>query len=152
MDDLDPNRCTAAYATACIEDMRGMGLDWDEGPNLGGPSAPYEQSKRSSFYIDAMKKLYQLGLIYPCKKSRKEIRAYGLVDATGNEYLYPESFPSPKTDIKNLRISRYDKLEVSKPNWKKSGIFGRKKSRTIFPCGKRYIRLFSLAKGRFGRL
>ena len=29
MDDLDPDRCTAAYATACIEDMRGMGLDWD---------------------------------------------------------------------------------------------------------------------------
>ena len=44
-----------------------------------------------------MKKLYQLGLIYPCKKSRKEIRAYGLVDATGNEYLYPESFRSPNT-------------------------------------------------------
>ena len=38
MDDLDPNRCTAAYASACIEDMRGMGLDWDEGPDLGGPS------------------------------------------------------------------------------------------------------------------
>jgi len=101
MDDLDPNRCTAAYASACIEDMRGMGLDWDEGPDLGGASAPYEQSKRSSFYVDAMKKLYQLGLIYPCKKSRKDIRAHGLLDTTGNEYLYPESFRSSNTDIKN---------------------------------------------------
>ena len=101
MDDLDPNRCTTAYVSACIEDMRGMGLDWDEGPDLGGSSAPYEQSKRSSFYIDAMKKLYQLGLIYPCRKSRKEIRAHGLVDATGNEYLYPESFRSPNTYTTN---------------------------------------------------
>ena len=49
MDDLDPFRCKQEYATACIEDIMGMGLDWDEGPNLEGRYGPYEQSKEGVF-------------------------------------------------------------------------------------------------------
>ena len=92
MDDLDPARCTQEYANACLDDMRGMGLDWDEGPDIGGSYGPYEQNKRESFYFDALRKLFELDLIYPCEKSRKEIKAFGLLDSTGSEYLFPESF------------------------------------------------------------
>ena len=49
MDDLDPNRCTEEYASACLEDIKGMGLEWDEGPDVGGMYGPYEQSKRAHF-------------------------------------------------------------------------------------------------------
>src|SRR5210317_963583 len=61
MDDLDPNRCTAAYASACIEDMQGMGLDWDEGPDLGGPLGPYQQSRRTELYLNVLRTLHEVG-------------------------------------------------------------------------------------------
>ena len=99
MDDLDPARCTSEFADACIEDMKGMGLDWDEGPDVGGSYDPYEQSKRSDYYRKALRKLYDLGFIYPCTKSRKEIRKAGLLDSSGKEYLYPESFHPQSKDI-----------------------------------------------------
>ena len=78
MDDLDPDRCTSEYAQACIDDMRSMGLEWDEGPDVGGPVSPYSQSKRGVLYFDALKALYELDLVYPCNKSRKEIRLLDL--------------------------------------------------------------------------
>jgi len=92
MDDLDPARCSKEYASSCLEDMRGMGLDWDEGPDIGGSYGPYEQSKRGSFYFDVLRELFELDLIYPCEKSRKEIQAFGLLNAVGSEYLFPKSF------------------------------------------------------------
>ena len=54
MDDLDPSRCTGEYAIACLDDIKGMGLDWDEGPDIGGHYGPYEQSKRSRLYLDTL--------------------------------------------------------------------------------------------------
>ena len=78
MDDLDSARCTEEYARACIEDMQGMGLDWDEGPDKGGPFGPYEQSRRSELYLNALRTLHELGCIYPCLKTRREISAAGI--------------------------------------------------------------------------
>ena len=52
MDDLDPSRCTEEYSKACLDDIKAMGLDWDEGPDKGGGFGPYEQSKRSRLYLD----------------------------------------------------------------------------------------------------
>ena len=92
MDDLDLTRCTKEYAEACIEDMRGMGLDWDEGPGKGGPFGPYRQSLRSEFYLHALRTLFDLGCIYPCLKSRSEISDAGILAASGKEYIYPEYF------------------------------------------------------------
>ena len=99
MDDLDLARCTEEFAEACIEDIKGMGLDWDEGPDVGGSYGPYKQSERGNFYFDALRKLLELGLIYPCAKSRKEIKASGLVDTTGSEYLFPKEFRPKFTDL-----------------------------------------------------
>ena len=92
MDDLDPNRCTEEYASACLEDIKGMGLEWDEGPDVGGMYGPYEQSKRAHFYFEILQKLYEKGYVYPCNKSRKEIMAYGLLNSRGTEYLFPQNF------------------------------------------------------------
>jgi glutamyl-tRNA synthetase len=94
MDDLDSARCTEEYAQACIDDMQGMGLDWEEGVGKGGPFGPYEQSRRSELYLDALRTLHELGCIYPCLKTRREISAAGILDSSGKEYLYPECFRS----------------------------------------------------------
>jgi len=98
MDDLDQARCTQDYYDACMEDMKGMGLDWDEGPDIGGSFGPYVQSVRKEKYLKFVQKLFKEGLIYPCTRSRKEVREHGLLSACKNEYLYPESFrPSKKS-------------------------------------------------------
>ena len=101
MDDLDPSRCTEEYSKACLDDIKAMGLDWDEGPDQGGHFGPYEQSKRSRLYLDTLSKLYKLGYIYPCNKSRTDIRNAGILGASGKEYLYPESFRPESFEVKD---------------------------------------------------
>src|SRR5512142_3137747 len=56
-EDLDPQRCRPEFATAMYEDLRWLGIDWEEGPDEGGPFRPYQQSQRRSFYLKAWKKL-----------------------------------------------------------------------------------------------
>ena len=116
MDDLDPNRCISEYKTACVEDMKKMGLDWQEGPDVGGGYGPYEQSKRADFYKGMLKKLFEMGCIYPCTKTRKEIRSAGLLDSFGLEFLYPESFRSLDADDSNQDF-RFDINWRFRTNW-----------------------------------
>jgi glutamyl/glutaminyl-tRNA synthetase len=56
-----------------LEDLRWLGFRWSEGPDCGGPCAPYTQSERRSFYVLAWRKLRDAGFIYPCTCSRKEL-------------------------------------------------------------------------------
>ena len=98
MDDLDSARCTEEFAEACIEDMQGMDLDWDEGPDKGGPYGPYNQSRRTELYLNALRTLHEMGCIYPCLKTRREISAAGILDSSGKEYLYPEYFRTDYTE------------------------------------------------------
>jgi len=72
-EDLDYQRCKPEFVRAMYEDLHWLGLDWDEGPDIGGPFAPYLQSERRSFYLDAWRKLRDSGLIYPCTCSRKDL-------------------------------------------------------------------------------
>jgi len=73
-EDLDPNRCQSEYASAAIEDLLWLGLNWDEGPDTGGPHAPYRQSQRTEHYLAAWQTLKDAGLIYPTLRSRRELR------------------------------------------------------------------------------
>jgi glutamyl-tRNA synthetase len=87
MDDLDPERSRSEYAEAALEDLRWLGIRWQEGPGAtgpdrsrnrsgnGGPYGPYLQSKRHNTYEDAWRKLMRRGFIYPCRCTRKELAA-----------------------------------------------------------------------------
>jgi glutamyl-tRNA synthetase len=72
-EDLDFQRCKPEFASAMYEDLRWLGLDWDEGPDIGGAFAPYSQSQRHNFYLDAWRSLRDGGFIYPCTCSRKDL-------------------------------------------------------------------------------
>jgi glutamyl-tRNA synthetase len=72
-EDLDYQRCKPEFVQAMYEDLRWLGLTWDEGPDVGGPFAPYLQSERRSFYLDAWRILRDSGSIYPCTCSRKDL-------------------------------------------------------------------------------
>ena len=75
MEDLDPDRSRAVYAQAALDDLRWLGLDWDEGPDVGGPFAPYVQSARMELYRAAFERLRAGGFVYPCRCSRKDLAA-----------------------------------------------------------------------------
>lgn len=72
-EDLDRQRCRPEFVQAMYEDLRWLGLDWDEGSGLGGMYGPYSQSERRSFYLDAWRTLRDGGFIYPCTCSRKDL-------------------------------------------------------------------------------
>ncbi len=75
MEDVDRPRSRPELARQILEDLRWLGLDWDEGPDVGGPFAPYEQSAREELYRGAFEQLQAGGHLYPCYCSRKDILA-----------------------------------------------------------------------------
>jgi glutamyl-tRNA synthetase len=74
MEDIDTPRVVPGAAQAILDDLRWLGLDWDEGPDVGGPFAPYVQSARVGHYAEAAATLQARGLVYPCTCSRKDIQ------------------------------------------------------------------------------
>jgi len=78
VEDLDPTRCHPDAATRMLDELRWLGLVWHEGPDVGGPMAPYVQSMRSRRYEAALDLLIAQGVVYRCDCSRKDIqRAVG---------------------------------------------------------------------------
>ena len=75
IEDLDRQRCHPEYAAQIEDDLRWLGLDWDEGGTIGGPNGPYYQSQRTDFYINALEQLGGTGRLYPCFCSRADIMA-----------------------------------------------------------------------------
>ena len=65
IEDTDASRSTAESETSLLRDLRWLGLDWDEGPDTGGPHAPYRQSERRPVYAEAAARLVRAGLAYP---------------------------------------------------------------------------------------
>jgi len=73
MEDLDPDRSRSIYADAALEDLRWLGIRWQEGPDKGGPFAPYVQSRRRSVYLAVWRRLLRRGHLYACRCSRKDL-------------------------------------------------------------------------------
>jgi glutamyl/glutaminyl-tRNA synthetase len=74
-EDLDTQRARSDYAAAMLEDLRWLGIEWQEGPDVGGAFAPYRQSERYALYRAAWEQLRAGGWIYPCTCSRRELAA-----------------------------------------------------------------------------
>lgn len=76
IEDLDPQRCKLDYALQLEDDLRWLGLDWDEGGTENrGSCGPYLQSQRSEIYEDFLERLRRTGLTYPCTCTRADIMA-----------------------------------------------------------------------------
>lgn len=73
VEDLDRARTVPGAMERQLSALRAIGLDWDEGPDVGGPFAPYVQSERTGLYAEAVEELRAAGRIYPCYCSRAEI-------------------------------------------------------------------------------
>lgn len=73
VEDLDEGRVREHHLTGQLEDLRWLGLDWDEGPDVGGARGPYLQSQRRELYAEALLRLMERGLVYECFCSRREV-------------------------------------------------------------------------------
>ena len=89
-EDIDPQRCRPEYAAAAREDLRWAGLDWDEGPDVGGAFGPYDQSARLALYRGACERLVRDGRAYFCTCSRRDLAEAAVAPHDdGAEPIYP---------------------------------------------------------------
>ena len=89
IEDLDRARCPEEYARLMEEDLRWLGLDWDEGGAAGGPSGPYFQSRRTEIYEGFFERLRGEGLLYPCFCTRAELHAASAPHQSDGRPVYP---------------------------------------------------------------
>ena len=87
MEDLDHPKVKPNAADDALRDLRWLGLDWDEGPDVGGPSAPYVQTRRRALYAEALERLRAQGLAYPCSCSRKDVESAQSAPHAGEDGL-----------------------------------------------------------------
>jgi glutamyl-tRNA synthetase len=73
IEDLDHPKVKPGSTQLIYDDLKWLGLDWDEGPDIGGPFEPYIQSQRIEHYARALEKLQGLQRVYPCICSRRDI-------------------------------------------------------------------------------
>jgi glutamyl-tRNA synthetase len=75
IDDTDPERSTQENTDQILRSMKWLGLDWDEGPEVGGDCGPYYQTQRADHYQAALRKLVAEGNAYPCFCSAARLEA-----------------------------------------------------------------------------
>ncbi len=73
IEDTDQSRVLPAYIESALETLRWLGLDWDEGPGVGGPYGPYLQSERREIYADWVAKFLESGHAYYCYCTPEEV-------------------------------------------------------------------------------
>lgn len=90
MEDVDGPRVKPGADAQALVDLKWLGLDWDEGPDVGGPHAPYVQTKRIELYRSLLERLKSDERAYPCTCSRKDVEeAASAPHAEGLEPVYP---------------------------------------------------------------
>jgi len=89
IEDTDVERSSADMTTGILDSLRWLGLDWDEGPGVGGPHAPYLQSERLEKYADAAARLVADGLAYYCYCRPEDLKAKReAAEAAGGAWMY----------------------------------------------------------------
>ena len=105
IEDTDQKRNTASAAAQVMADLRWLGIQWDEGPEVGGPNGPYYQSERLDIYKTYLDKLIESGKAYYCFETSEElteIREESIKEKRNLIYPRPEFFPDKK-DVEKAR-------------------------------------------------
>lgn len=90
IEDVDSPRVKAWAVQQAMDDLRWLGVDWDEGPDVGGSAAPYQQTERISSYQKVLDQLLAADRIYPCTCTRKDIQSAGSAPHFDHEpAIYP---------------------------------------------------------------
>jgi glutamyl-tRNA synthetase len=73
VEDIDAPRVMPGAEADMFGMLQWLGIDWDEGPDVGGPFPPYRQSDRIGLYEEALQRLHDSGYLFPCTRSRKDL-------------------------------------------------------------------------------
>ena len=110
IEDLDPDRSRREWSENIMTDLKWLGMDWDEGPDIGGPNGPYLQSERTQYYERMLRRLSELDIVYPCFCTRKELRElagapHGAADGLGDGgAAYPGTCRNLSQEERQTRI------------------------------------------------
>jgi glutamyl-tRNA synthetase len=99
IEDTDLKRNTPTATQQVIDDLKWLGITWDEGPEVGGPNAPYFQSQRRETYDKYIKQLLDMGRAYYCFESTEELgQLRGQAEAQKKGFIYqrPAELPTQK--------------------------------------------------------
>jgi glutamyl-tRNA synthetase len=110
IEDTDKERSTDESLESIIDLFQWLGLDWDEGPGIGGPHAPYKQSERSDLYVDALAKLRASRFAYDCYCTNEEVDARRKV--SGSKVLGYDGFCRELTDEQTAAFVADGRLPV----------------------------------------
>jgi len=105
IEDTDQKRNTPTALQQVMEDMRWLGIDWDEGPEIGGPNSPYLQSQRRDIYDKYVKKLIDEQKAYYCFDTPEELQAMReQAEAEKKSLVYrrPKALPD-ESDVKKAK-------------------------------------------------
>jgi len=105
IEDTDQKRNTTTAIQRVIEDLRWLGIDWDEGPEIGGPNGPYFQSQRRDIYNKYVKKLIDEQKAYWCFDTPEELdELRQKAESQKKNFIYPrpKEFPD-ESDVKKAK-------------------------------------------------
>jgi glutamyl/glutaminyl-tRNA synthetase len=105
IEDTDVKRNTPTAAQQVLDDLKWLGIEWDEGPDKGGPSGPYLQSQRLDIYTKYAQKLLNEGKAYYCFDTSGELeqtRKQAETEKRKNVYPRPQRFPD-EADVQKAR-------------------------------------------------
>lgn len=109
IEDTDQKRNTVSAMRQVMEDLRWLGIEWDEGPEVGGPNGPYLQSQRRDIYDKFVKQLLDEGKAYYCFETPEELQAMRRqAEAQKQNLIYPRpsEFPDEADAEKARRQGR----------------------------------------------
>ena len=111
IEDTDRERVTDEYIQAAIETLKWLGLNWDEGPEVGGPYGPYLQSQRLDIYAEWAQKFLDQGDAYHCYCSGEELEERRQIQMKNNQ---APGYDGKCRDLSNTQIDEY-KAQGRKP-------------------------------------
>jgi len=114
IEDTDESRSALSYQVNLLDDLKWLGLDWDEGPEKDGAYGPYKQSERLDLYADHLKKLIDADLVYPCYCTGEEL------EEERQALILSKRMPRYMGKCRNLNTGERDALAAQgrKPSWR----------------------------------
>ena len=105
IEDTDASRDSEESYGAILDALRWLGLDWDEGPEVGGPHGPYRQSERRDLHLDVVRKLVEAGEAYEAFSTPEEVEErHKAPDATPNSVTTATTATSPRSRSRRIAM------------------------------------------------
>jgi glutamyl-tRNA synthetase len=118
IEDTDRERSTREAEAAIFDALRWLGLDWDEGPEVGGPHGPYFQMERLDLYEAHAERLVREGKAYACTCTREELEAgRKQAEAEKRQYRYPGTCREKPFDRSRPHVIRFRVPEHGATGW-----------------------------------